>query len=129
MGTYTVHSPLRVPVTKKKDFILNLNNYRNSHFHTLNKSKVEYKRSMEDQILALPKFNKIQIEYILYPKTKRRTDIGNVLAIHQKYFEDALQELSKIDDDSYEYIPSISFSFGSVDKNNPRVEIKIEEIQ
>jgi len=83
-------SPLKVPVTKKKYFILNLNNYRNAHFFVLNKAKITYKEMMQDQLNKLTSYTKISVEYILYPRTKRLTDLGNVLSIHQKFFEDCL---------------------------------------
>jgi len=122
-----VISPLRVRAGKK-DFILNLNNYRNAHYQLLNRSKKNYKAIMSNQILMLPKMNKITITFILYPKTKRRTDLSNVLSIHDKYFCDALVELGKLPDDDYTHIADISYKFGIVDKNNPRVEIEITKI-
>ena len=46
-------SPLSVPQTKTKNFILNLNVYRNAHFHVLNKAKINYKAIMLEQIIKL----------------------------------------------------------------------------
>ena len=122
-------APLSVPQSKKKNFILNLNVYRNAHYMTLNTVKRRYKEVLKDQILLLPVYDKpIQIIYRLFPKTKRRTDIGNVLSVHQKFFEDALTEFKKITDDNYLYVPRTAQIFGEVDPTNPRVEIIIEEI-
>jgi len=122
-------SPLRVAISKNKHFILNLNNYRNAHYMVLNNSKRAYKAILKDQVMLLPKYTTaIKLRYVLFPKTRRRTDIGNVLSIHQKYFEDALTEFNRITDDNYEYIPHTSQFFGAVDKNNPRVEIYISEL-
>ena len=121
-----IQAPLKVPISKNKSFILNLNNYRNAHYHVLNKSKIAYKAHLKKQILLLPDYGvPIRIHYKLFPKTRRRTDIGNVLSIHQKYFEDALTEFGCIDDDNYLFVPATSQSFGEVDGNNPRVEISI----
>ncbi len=126
---YRIIAPLSVPQSKKKKFILNLNVYRNAHFMTLNTVKKRYKAALEEQIKALPVFEKpIQIVYRLFPKTKRRTDIGNVLSVHQKFFEDALTEFGKIADDNYLYVPRTAQIFGEVDPSNPRVEIEIKEI-
>lgn len=119
-------SPLRVMKNKKKDWILNLNNYRNTHHYTLNTTKVNYKREMEAQLSGLVLTTPICITYILYPKTHRKTDLGNVLSIHQKYFEDALTEYGCIPDDTYEHIPLVMFEMGEVDPEEPRVEIVIE---
>lgn len=123
-----VVSPLRVPISKNKDFILNINNYRNTHYQSLNKSKKVYKEVVSSQIVALPQFSKIKVHYILYPKSNRRTDIGNVIAIHEKYFLDSLVELGKLKDDTYEYVIEGSYTFGKVDPENPRVDIIITEV-
>lgn len=122
-------SPLRVPQSQVKDFILNLNNYRNTHYRSLNTTKINYKRLMEDQIKDLPNYDVITVHYTVYPKSKRKFDIGNVVSVHKKYFEDALVEFGKIEDDDYTHIIFNSESFGEVDKENPRVEIKIHEVK
>jgi Holliday junction resolvase RusA-like endonuclease len=51
--------PLTVPVSSKKNFILNLNNYRNAHFLVLSKAKSNY-----SEIVAgmLPEWNRAQYE-------------------------------------------------------------------
>lgn len=83
---------------------------------------------MRLQIEALPVFTKIQIDYVLYPASRRRTDLGNVISIHQKFFEDAICEMGKIEDDDYKHIIKTTNNFGCVDKDNPRVEAIITEI-
>ena len=118
-------SPLRVAKSKFKDWILNLNNYRNCHYHTLNKTKVNYKEIMVEQIKGLPEFNRIEVIYTLYPGTRRLTDISNVCSIHDKYFCDALVEAGKLEDDNYLYVPRVTYQIGYVDKDNPRVEIEV----
>ncbi len=75
---HILDSPLSVPVSKKKKFILNTNNFRNAHYHILNKAKINYKAIMAQQILKLPVFEKIKLSLTLFPKTKRLTDIDNV---------------------------------------------------
>ena len=127
--TWALDSPLKVPVSKNKSFILNLNNYRNAHYQTLNKAKINYKAHMWEQIDGLPVFEAVMITYRLYPGTRRRTDIGNVTSIHQKFFEDALVELGKIKDDDYFHILGSESEFVEIDKENPRVEIWIDEYE
>lgn len=126
-----ISSPLDVPVTKTtgKKFILNLNNYRNTHFQTLNKAKKVYKELISQSILGLPAFNKIKLEFTLYPRTNRLTDLDNVCSVHNKFFADALVELGKLPDDTYKHIVECNYKFGSVDKMNPRVDITITEIE
>ena len=121
-------APLRVKKTKAKLFSLNLNAYRNEHHMNLNKAKVTFKQEMEEQIRTLPKFNKVRLTYVMYPATKHLTDVGNVCSIVDKFFADALVELGKIPDDNYLYVPELAFRFGSIDREKPRVEIFIEEI-
>ena len=122
-------SPLSVQTARQTEFILNINNYRNTHYHTLNKAKINYKAVMAEQILKLPKMEKVWLHYTLYPKTKRRTDISNVLSIHDKFFCDALVEFGIIPDDNYHYIDQVIYEFGSVDPENPRVEIELEVVK
>lgn len=128
MLLYRVDSPLVVPQSKKKNFSLNLNIYRNAHYQTLNKVKVVYKEYMKEQILLLPEFVKVEIAYKLYAPSKRRMDLDNVIPVHQKFFQDALVELGKIPDDDYTHIVKSIQAFGRIDRENPRVEIIIKPI-
>lgn len=122
------NSPLKVLATKLKGWILNLNQYRNTHFRTLNTVKINYKLAIEKQIKEGPKYNKVMCIYTVYPANKRSFDLGNVCCIHQKFFEDALVELGKLPDDNVNYIPIVIYQFGKVDALNPRVEIEVIEI-
>lgn len=122
------NSPLKVLATKLKSWILNLNQYRNTHFRTLNTVKINYKLVMQSQITSGPSYKKIACIYTVYPPNKRLFDIGNVCCIHQKFFEDALVELGKLPDDNYNYIPTIIYQFGGIDANRPRVEVEVIEL-
>ena len=123
-----VISPLRVSVTKKKFFILNLNNYPNTHYQTLNKAKKTYKEVIRPQIMALPAYDVIHTTYTLFPKTRRLTDLDNVCCVHAKFFQDALVFYGNIQDDNYMYVSGVNFRFGEVCKDNPRVEIEIRRV-
>lgn len=125
---YKVQSPLSVEITKKKRFILNLNNYRNASYFLLNAAKKNYKQAVLPQLKQLPHFNKIKLIYVFYPNSRRRYDISNVCSIVDKFFSDALVESGHLDDDNYNYLPDVLYCFGSIDKDNPRVEILIEEL-
>lgn len=120
-------SPLGIQLSKKKQFILNLNNYRNVYFRALNNAKIKYKAAVMDEIEreCYYPLNIIAIHYTVFKGDHRRCDIGNIASIHQKFFEDALVELGHLPDDSYKNIPVCSYSFGGIDKDNPRVEIRI----
>jgi len=121
-------SPLRVMASKTKEWILNLNQYRNTYFRTLNAVKINYKKHMSKQIAEGPSYNKVACVYTVYPKNKRSFDLGNVCCIHQKFFEDALVELGKLPDDNVARIPMVIYLFGEVDGDNPRVEVDLEEL-
>jgi len=124
-----INVPLQVPVGNKH-FILNLNNYRNTHYHILNKAKQNYYLIIKSILRGVErkKYNKISIVYTLYPKTARMTDLDNVISIVQKFFQDALVKEGFIEDDNYNFIPENIQRIGTIDKNNPRVEIEILEI-
>lgn len=121
-------APLSVQQSKKKRFHLNLNLYRNAHFFTLNKAKKDYKAELQSQLDDVPIMQRIELTFTLYPKTKRLCDISNVLSIHDKFFCDALVEAGKIPDDNYLHLKKVTYLFGEIDKDNPRVEIIIEEV-
>ena len=126
---YRLKSPLQIYVGKKK-VILNLNNYRNLHYRILNSAKIVYKKYMELQIKKLPQLvPPLRITYTVFKGDRRVCDVGNICAVHQKFFEDALVELGKIKDDNHVLIPEVNYRWGGVDKLNPGVEIYIEEIK
>lgn len=121
-------APLRVHKSKNKLFSLNLNTYRNENRFALDTAKVNFKKVMEEQIKELPNFTKVRLTYVMYPATKHLTDVGNVCSVVDKFFADALVELGKLPDDNYLYVPELAFRMGSIDREQPRVEIFIEEI-
>ena len=121
-------SPLRVFMTKAKNFILNMNQYRNTHFRLLNHTKINYKKYMERQIIKADTFGRVVCVYTAYPKTNRKQDLGNVCSIHEKYFEDAMVEFGKLGDDNMKNIPLVIYRYGGVDHENPRVDIEVISI-
>lgn len=122
------NSPLELPATSKRKFILNLNNYRNSHYRILNNVKIAYKEFMKEQILKQDnEITKAVFIYTVYKGDKRHFDIGNIVSIHQKFFEDALVELGKMEDDRYSVVPMFIGCYGGIDKDNPRVMIEVIE--
>ncbi len=119
-------SPLRVPVSCNKFFLLNTNNYRNAHHRVLSTSKTVYKQVMQEEVSKVPVMARgCSLVYTLYPKTRRKMDLDNGCAIICKYFNDCLVTSGKLPDDNIKYIQSIDFRYGRVDKHFPRVEILI----
>jgi len=125
---YLVSSPLRVAVSTRKDYILNLNQSRVTHFRVYAKAKREYTRLMKYILDGLPVFEEVDLTFILYPKTKRLTDLDNVCSAHAKFFQDAFVHYGRIEDDNYKFVKRIHFKFGVVSPKNPRVDVIIKPI-
>lgn len=121
-------SPLKVLATKARHFILNLNQYRNTHYRVLNNCKINYKKCMEKQIKSSPKFKKVLCIYKVYAGSKRSFDLGNVCSVHEKFFEDAFVELGRLEDDNIDFIPLVIYMGCGIDKENPRVEVEVMEL-
>lgn len=116
-------------VRKPKNYALNLNVYRNTHFIQLNNSKVLFDTLIQPRIKNLVIKPPFIIRYTLYIGSNRECDVANVCSIVDKYFCDALVKAKIIPDDNYKYLKGVSYEFGSVDKDNPRVDAQIEEIE
>lgn len=69
----------------------------------------------------------IVIHYRIYAKDKRR-DRMNIASAFDKSFEDALQKAGMIANDNWVSVYGATFEF-HIDKENPRVEVEIEEVE
>jgi len=134
----TLILPLEVFYSKKKKFILNLNNYRNAHYRVLSIAKKTYSDDLVEMIKNLfikekwddiPRFdNPVDLEYVYYAKSNRRVDVSNPCSIIDKFTCDALVKVGILEDDSSKQIKSITYLYGGVDKENPRCRLTIKEI-
>jgi hypothetical protein len=122
---HTISVPISVPVTKKKKFYLNLNQYRNAHHFTLAKAKVNYHQIVEPRLSHLPRFDRIDLTYTLFTGTEQLCDVSNICSIVDKFFSDVLVSCGKIEDDNRKFVLSASYRYGGVDRTNPRVEVTI----
>lgn len=122
---WIISVPLKVQISKKGYFALNLNVYRNAHYMTLNKAKVVFKELITPFLVQIPKLKRCSLEYVLYPKTNRLCDVSNVCSIVDKFFSDAFVESGHLEDDNYTFIKDIKYRFGAVDSKNPRVDVII----
>lgn len=122
---WIISVPLKVQISKKGYFALNLNVYRNAHYMTLNKAKVVFKELITPFLVQIPKLKHCSLEYVLYPKTNRLCDVSNVCSIVDKFFSDAFVESGHLEDDNYTFIKDIKYRFGAVDPENPRVDVII----
>lgn len=114
--------PLAVYVTKRKKFILNLNNYRNTHYRALVKAKKEYLKIVTPQVRGLIGWKKVEVVFTMFPRDNRTIDTANVCSIHEKFLMDAIVTLGKLPDDDYKHHIKTTYLFGKVDRNNPMVE-------
>lgn len=125
MSSLKIICPLCVPVGKK-NYSLNLNVYRNTHFRVLAVAKKNYKL-----LIKTPrgiKLDKVRLIYTLYPKTKRKMDISNVCSIVDKFVCDVLVDRGIIEDDNMEVVKEITYKIGEIDKKEPRVELEVISI-
>lgn len=120
--------PITVDLSEEKTLSLNLNTYRNTHHFQLNQAKVIFGDEVAEKVKALPAYERVALTYILYPRTKRRSDVANVCSIVDKFFSDVLVAWGKLPDDDYEHLPEVVYRFGAVDKENPRVDVLIEDL-
>ena len=124
--------PLKVKVSKNKDFILNLNNYRNAHHRVLSNAK----NNFEDIIRAMKLKNEVgmfehpvRVTYVYYAASNRKYDSMNVASIIDKFTMDGLVKSGVLRDDSYKEVLWPIFIHGGVDRDNPRCEVHVEEIK
>ena len=114
---------------KTKVFWLNLNQYRNAYYQTLNKAKKDFKESILEQIKELPNltnmWGQVTIHYTYYHPTRRKSDVANIVSVVDKFFCDALVETGKLEDDNYDFLRSSSWGYGGHDKDRPRMEAVI----
>lgn len=119
--------PCYMQIGKKNH--LNLNTYRNLHYQSLNTGKIKFKKLVKDDVEKLPVFEKpVSLSYKYLLRDRRLVDVGNIHSVVEKYFLDALVEFKRIKDDNYNYVIGSSYIFGGIDKDNPRCEITIEEV-
>jgi len=111
----------------KKNYWLNQNGYRNWHFHLSNKLKKTFKDTIT---LPNTKYKRsVQIAYTFYYPNAIKRDIGNSLAVIDKFTADALIENGNLLDDDFTVVKKIIGKFGGIDKDNPRCEVKVQEVR
>lgn len=123
---YKIQVPIKVPLSKKKNFSLNLNAYRNAHYMTLNKAKHVFEEIVSPKLIEIPKLTACTFDYYLYVKSIRKLDISNVCAVVDKFFSDTFVNSGHLIDDNYKYLKDISYHFGGFTKSEPYVEIHIK---
>ena len=122
--TFTVPLKITLGVRKFHTYWISMNNYHNWHFQVRNNIKKAFTDQVDTSILtkAIPP---IQLIYSFYYPNLSHRDIGNSLAVVDKFTADALVLAGIIPDDNYTVVQSIVGEFGGIDKDNPRCEVTI----
>lgn len=127
-GCFVLISPFCVPVSKNKKFMINMNEYRNVFYQTLDKAKKEYKGIMREQILALPRMDRVSIDYEIVVGDKRIRDGNNIQSVTSKFFLDALVEFGVIKDDNMSIVVHEEWNPKGYMKGDGFVEIYIRPV-
>lgn len=122
--TWKVVLPLKITVSGKP-FYLNLNQYRNAHYHTLNKAKVSFAELVTPLLTGIPFMDSCHFKYVYYSASHRESDISNICSVVDKFFSDTFVAAGKLIDDNYNYLKKVTYVFGGIDPTNPRVEVFI----
>lgn len=129
---YTICLPISVPnPTKKKPqrrWYLNLNQYRNTHFQTLNKAKEQFGEIVKPLLGSLPRLGRVNLIYDLYVGNHQLCDTSNICSIVDKFFSDVLVNEKKIEDDNYTVVLSALYRYGGLDKGNGHVKVTIQPV-
>ncbi len=129
MEPITISLPIYIQVNSKTNFALNLNQYRNAHYHILNKAKVLFEEAVKPLLSVLPQMTKLKLTYTLFFGSKRAVDTANICSIVDKFFSDTLVNNQIIPDDNNNIISDIDYRFGGIDVQNPRVDVTISDYQ
>lgn len=121
-------APLYLVVRKvhgkwKRDHI-NMNSFFKLNYHVQNNLKIAYSQEIRLQI-SNERFHKVDLEFTLYAPDKRKRDRSNVLCLHEKFCCDALVQAGVLRDDNDNVINSTKYMPTLIDKEKPRVEIKV----
>lgn len=117
-------------VRKIRKYTINLNYMRGWNNLLYNDLKIIYTNLAVREIESKPIFraNEVELTYYLFRKDKKLCDVNNILAAHDKFFQDAFVWCGCIPDDNFKHVKNTSFRFGGVDKENPRVNIVVTSI-
>ncbi len=122
--------PLSIKKTLNKQFKMNLNQYRNTHYRSLNTIKSNfakmfgemYGENNDDPI------SKCWLHYGIYFNDNRTTDLMNIGSVIDKFASDCLVKYGYISDDNRTVIKEVVFSDMGVDPNNGRAILRVYEL-
>ena len=116
------------PVTKKNSSQILVNNNTGKRFVAPSKAYHEYEKTAGDYLVPLPSKpidSRVNVKCVYYMPTKRRVDLANLISATC----DILTHYGVLDDDNSNIVVSHDGSRVRYDKDNPRAEITITEVQ
>lgn len=122
---HIVSVPISVQVTKKKKFYLNINNYRNANHFILARAKVLFHELVAPLVKHIPAHGRVDLIYTLFVGSNQLIDTNNVCSVVDKFFSDVLVNVGILEDDNCHIVKDTKFTYGGIDKSNPRVEVTI----
>ena len=123
----TVVLPIWISIGKTRHR-LNLNKYNTWYFQFKNKIKKLFKEEVKDS-LGFSFLGKVEIIYRFYAPDNRRRDLMNVVAVADKFFQDALSEYGCIEDDNTKVVVKVTSIYMGIDRKNPRLEATIKQFK
>ena len=124
---YTIHKKRE----KNKTILVSMNEYRNLHYHVLNKLKIHYENivilKFQNQKPKEPLTN-YQIHYRLFYKNKQ-SDLMNIVSVIDKFVNDGLIKAGVVIDDNVGLYRKVTAEVGWQDKSTPRIEVEVKEME
>lgn len=121
--------PLEIPAGGKI-FKLNINQYRRNHYQVLNKAKINYEMVLcAEKIKSNTMKSPIAVKITLWNGSERRMDLSNICSIVDKFTMDYLVKIKVIEDDDCKNITNVNYIYGGIDRDNPRCDIEIKELE
>ena len=123
-----LHVMLKRKTVKDKKISLNMNTYRNLHHRINNDAKIVFKEMLGSQLEGLHIETPVEITYKVFKGSKRKLDKMNVVSVVSKFLLDAITEYGCWEDDNDDHVKTEVILPTEIDRDNPRVEITINEI-
>lgn len=127
--TIPVYYTQRFKTKPEKTFLVNMNWYRNAHYHIKNEVKQWFNEEILRQLRILnaePIKGHYELAFVYHYKNPI-TDLDNVCAMSNKAFNDAAQAYGLVENDNVKFCKKTAYYVGEQDKENPRMEIYIRK--
>lgn len=125
-----IELPVYYAISSKKTILVGANFARSkAHYFTLNKLKQHYHKLVADKLSEFePISGQFKVKYVYYYKNSS-SDGSNVVSQIEKYLLDAIQDIGLVENDNVKYHIGSSWEVGFQDKENPRMEVYIKEVE